>query len=338
MKNNRKLFMLWALVALLLAMIACGTEATPTKIGEVDMSQAQSETQSEQGATSKATSVPNRPERYQIGDIIQAGDLALVVLGWEKVQGDQFTQPEAGQEFIAVDLLLVNQGEKPKSVSSLLQMYLKDETGQKYEPDFEAQMAVGSAPEGEISPGERIRGKIGFQVPKEVGSLTFVYDVDVFGTGKVFVDLGEEPKKVDPPAALQGEGQMQVYQVGDQIQIGDLILTVNKVDYPTGDEFNKPEPGKKFVVIDLTLINQGSKAVQISSLLQMSLKDATGQVYEVDLSASVAGNGSAPDGEIAPGEKVRGQVGFQVPEDAQELMFVFDADVFGHGKVFVALP
>jgi hypothetical protein len=43
------------------------------------------------------------------------------------------------------------------------------------------------------------------------------------------------------------------------------------------------------------------------------------------------------DGEITPGEKLRGQVGFQIPEDAQGLTFVFDADVFGHGKVFVAL-
>ena len=339
MKSNRKIFIMFALVALVLAMLACGTEVKPTKVGEVASTPAQpGEKPTQQPSAPEPTSTPKTVQKYQIGDIVQAGDMVLVVLGWEKVEGNQFTKPEAGKEFIAVDLLLVNRGEEPVSVSSLLQMYLKDETGQKYEPDLEAQTVVGSAPEGEISPGERIRGKIGFQVPQDVGALTFVYDVDVFGTGKVFVDLGKEPKLVEPPAALEGEGETQLYQVGDQIQIGDLILTVNGVDYPAGDEFNKPEQGKKFVVVDVTLDNQGNEAIQISSLLQMSLKDATGQVYEVDLSASMAGNGSTPDGEIAPGEKLRGQVGFQVPEDAQGLVFVFDADVFGFGKVFVALP
>ena len=337
MKGKRKFLIMWALVSLLLAMLACGNEVTPTKVGEIAPTQAKT-------VTGTAPSQPQKPAatqtggKYKIGDIVKAGDLTVVVLGWEKVQGDQFTKPEKGKEFIAVDLLLLNQGTKAKNISSLLQMYLKDNTGQKYEPDLEAQTVVGSAPEGEISPGERIRGKIGFQVPKEVGALTFVYDVDVFGTGKIFVDLGKEPKVVPPPPSLAGEKQTQVYNVGDSVKVGDLVLTVNNVTYPKGDEFNKPKEGYRFVVVDLTIENQGSTSVQISSLLQMSLKDATGQIYDVDLSAVEASGGTTPDGEVAPKEKVRGQVGFQAPKDAKDLVFVFDADVFGHGKVFVKLP
>jgi hypothetical protein len=54
--------------------------------------------------------------------------------------------------------------------------------------------------------------------------------------------------------------------------------------------------------------------------------------------ASVASGNSSPDGEIAPGETVRGQIGFQVPATATGLTFVFDADVWGTGKASVALP
>jgi hypothetical protein len=50
------------------------------------------------------------------------------------------------------------------------------------------------------------------------------------------------------------------------------------------------------------------------------------------------GGVSSPEGEIGPGERLRGSVGSQVPADATGLMFVFDGDVFGVGKVFVALP
>ena len=69
----------------------------------------------------------------------------------------------------------------------------------------------------------------------------------------------------------------------------------------------------------------------------MSLRDSTGQKYDVDLMANVASGGSSPDGELVAGEKLRGQVGYQIPDDVTGLMFVFDADVFGAGKVFVEL-
>ena len=337
---------LWFLFIFILLALACGSEVTPTKVGEVSPQSPQAQPTKSHMEESSPTSTPLSPvasptmqrlQKFQIGDVIQAGDLLLVVLGWEKVEGDEFTKPEEGKEFIAVDLIIANQGSKPTSISTLLQMYLKDETGQKYDPDLMAQTVVGSAPEGEISPGEQIRGRVGFQIPKDIGPLIFVFDVDVFGTGKVFVDLGSKPGMVEPPANLVSQGQISVYKVGDQVQIGNLILTVNGVSYPKGDQFNKPKEGYKFVVVDLTIENTGTESVHISSLLQMSLKDETGQIYEVDLMASVAGGGNSPEGEIAPGEKLRGQVGFQVPEDVQELTFVFDADVWGYGKVFVSL-
>jgi hypothetical protein len=72
-------------------------------------------------------------------------------------------------------------------------------------------------------------------------------------------------------------------------------------------------------------------------MLQMTVKDWTGQGYGVDFGATSASDGTSPDGELAPGEKVRGQVGFQVPVGASGLVFVFDAGVWDYGKVFVAL-
>ena len=47
--------------------------------------------------------------------------------------------------------------------------------------------------------------------------------------------------------------------------------------------------------------------------------------------------GTTPEGEIAAGETIRGQVGYQVPETAGGFVFVFDADVWGLGKVFFEL-
>jgi hypothetical protein len=202
-----------------------------------------------------------------------------------------------------------------------------------------ASTAIGSASvDGELAPGEKVRGKVGFQIAENATGLQFVFDASVFGSGKVFVDLGTEPVTVEPPANIAGETSQQTYNVGDVFAMGTTNITVNEIQYPTGDDFNKPNAGFKFLVVDITIENISTTAINVSTLLQMSVKDASGQKFDVDFSTSMALGGSSPDGEIAPGEKLRGKVDFQVPGNATGLVFVFDADDWGSGKVFVALP
>jgi hypothetical protein len=302
--NNQKrnTILLSALTALLLVSLACGSSVSPTLVATsvppVDPGSQQQE---------QPTQVPTpvAQQNYKVGDVIAIGDNVFVVLGWENVPASDFSAPEAGKKFVAVELLIVNKSQSAMSISTLLQMSMKDDTSQKYDVDFMASTAVGGGSlDGELATGEKLSGTV----------------------------------KVEPPAELAGETAQQTYNVGNVIAMGTTNITVNEVLYPTGDEFNKPNAGFKFLVVDLTIENLSATAISVSSLLQMSVKDSSSQKYDVDLMASVASGGSSPEGEIAPGEKLRGQVGFQIPESAAGLVFVFDADVWGSGKVFVALP
>lgn len=67
----------------------------------------------------------------------------------------------------------------------------------------------------------------------------------------------------------------------------------------------------------------------------MKLKDSTNAQYDV----SIRGGGEPqfPDGELAPGDTVRGWIGFEVPTAASGLRFIFDAEVFGGGQISGAL-
>lgn len=337
-KNARLYVPALVLALLLLASLACGGTASPTLVATAPSGETPAPAATSAQPT-QAAPTPAGPQTYNVGDIISIGDSVLVVLGWEVVAGDQFSKPDAGNKFVAVDVLIVNQSKSSASISSLLQVSLKDETAQKYTVDLLATTAAkGGSIDGELAPGERVRGKIGFQVPENAQGLQFVFDADVFGAGKVFVNLGAEPIALEPPAEIAGETAQQTFNVGDTVEIGTLTLTVNEITYPAGDQFNKPSSGNKFLVVDLTIENKGTSAASISTLLQMWVKDSTGQKFTVDLMATTAAKGATPDGELAAGEKIRGQVGFQVPENATGLVFVFDGDVFGAGKVFVALP
>jgi hypothetical protein len=139
-----------------------------------------------------------------------------------------------------------------------------------------------------------------------------------------------------PTAAPQPTPSTQEFKIGDIINIKDFNLAVLGWEEPKGNEFAKPDEGKKFIAVELVIVNASKNSTSISSLAQMELKDSSGQKYAVDFLASTAAGSKAPEGEIAAGEKVRGKVGFAVPVDAKGLIFVFDASLFGSGKVLLA--
>lgn len=338
------------LLALVFASLACGSSpsTTPQLVNTQPAATAES-LDNEATPTTKPekpteavpadTATPEPPKEFKVGDAVKIGDSVLMVLGWSEVAGDQFSKPDEGNKFIAVDVLFVNTSNSSASISSMLQTSLKDETGQKYTIDFMATTATKKdAPDGELSAGERIRGTVGFQIPQDAKGLEFVFDASVFGTGKVFIQLGDAPNAVEPPTKIDGETEQTAFNVGEAVQVGNLYVTVNEVKPVKGDSFTKPPTGYQFLMVDVTIENTGSTAESISSLLQMWLKDPTGQRYKLDLSATVASKGTTPDGELAAGEKIKGQVAYAVPEGITGLLFVFDGEIFGAGKVSIALP
>lgn len=291
-----------------------------------------------------ATPAPVSPTRNSVGDIVHAGSLAFVVLGWDSPPGDRYNKPEEGQKFVAVDVLFVNQGNDSTSVSSLLQTNLRDSEGQEFQYDPVASIAAGAGnPDGEIGPGEQVRGTIGFQVPQDAGGLVFVFHDMVFGTGSASVELGAEPAAVPVPQGLIAETGQATLAVGDSIEIAGLTLTIDDIHAAPEFRSNKPDAGKQFMILDTTIENQGSEPVGMSSvlklyLLQMYLKDSTGQKHDLDLLASIGTAKDTPGSEIASGQKIGGQVAFQVPADVQGLVLVLDTGALGQGRILIALP
>lgn len=275
---------------------------------------------------------------FAVGDVISSGDTILTVLGWEDVPGNDFTTPEEGNKFISVEAIIVNQSEETISISTIIQMQLKDGLNQVYDVDFLASTVIDSGGlDGELAAGESVRGKVGFQVPVESSDLQLTYTAGLFDTSKVFINLGSGPISLEPPSEIAGASEQEIFNLGEVISIGDSSVVVLGWQEPELDDFTTPEEGKRFIEVEVIIVNQSNTSANISSLLQMTLKDDLSQTYDVDFAAATLSKTGGVDGELVAGERVRGPVGFQVPIDATGLLFVFDADVFGFGKVNVAL-
>ncbi len=317
------------LIILALFLTGCQIEKQPTKIGDIGVGD-----QDPSGDTLQTA----QEVIYEVGDIVSINDAVLVILGWDQPPGGDFNPPDEGKKYLVVDLMIANQGERSFNSSPVFQMTLKDPSGQKYNINGKANIASGSnTPNGEVNPGEVIRGKVGFHVPEDLTNFIFVYEANLMGIGEVSVNLGGTPIAMDPPSDLNLAHRQEIFSVGEQIEISGLVIQVLGVSYPSGTDFVKPKEDYKFVSVDVQVENQGESVQEITSIVQMYLKDNTGEKYTFHLGAQSIIDSGLPDDELQPGERIRGQIGFQVPTDAEGLIFVFDAEIFGFGKVFISL-
>lgn len=121
------------------------------------------------------------------------------------------------------------------------------------------------------------------------------------------------------------------FKVGDQVKVGDTyIVTVNSVTTSNGDDFSKPKSGNTFLIVDVSIKNVSSKEQNLSSLLQFTLKDSSGQKYD----ETILTGATAPDGKLAAGDVVKGQLPYEVPTAQHGFTLAFEADIISSGQTF----
>jgi hypothetical protein len=254
------------------------------------------------------------------------------------VPGTTIIRPEPGKRFIRIDLMLVNNSGRPLAVAPALSMSLRDSTNQKYTPSLRALAVSGkSAPSGEIAAGERLLGSLGFEINQAASGLIFIYDPGMLSSGKFRVKLGPRSGSYSAPGPFAGETAPLVHQEGDDVSVGNLLVNVARAQFIPGKPHNQPASGNRSLMVDVSIENRGTNPITFSSMLQVSVKDQAGQKYSPNLLATAAGGGTPPDGELSEGERMHGQIGFEVPDYAQGLELVLDGDIRGFGKVYISL-
>lgn len=145
-----------------------------------------------------------------------------------------------------------------------------------------------------------------------------------------------KPEKVDSETSQQKETktETETYKIGDSVKAGNLIFTVNSTRTDEGSDFIKPKDGHIYHIVDVTVENAGDKSETVSSLMMFKLLDSDGYNYSVTFGPETKGS---VDGEISPGRKIRGELVFEIPEEATGLELQIDPTVFGSGQIIVNL-
>jgi hypothetical protein len=118
-----------------------------------------------------------------------------------------------------------------------------------------------------------------------------------------------------------------VGKVGDRVEANGVALTVVKVEKATQiSDFQKAEEGKTFVIAEVLIENVSTDTAPYNPLY-FKVKDSEG--FEEN-SSLMTGDGALKSGELAKGEKARGNVAFQVKAEAAGLVMEYKPLVVGN--------
>ncbi|MHB7979322.1 DUF4352 domain-containing protein [Clostridium sporogenes] len=191
MKNKKvkkpfyKKWWFWILILIVGIGIGAGAGAIidePQKVGQTS-----AKVQDKSTETSTET---NKSKVFKIGDVVKLKDFKVTVNKLYKVKGDELSQPQPGNEFIAVDCSVENISNEQQAVSSVMMFKVVDKDGRECEESIGGLTAAKAGQmDGEIGPGRKITGVYVVEVPKGTTGLELEFNGSLLLGGQVVVKL-----------------------------------------------------------------------------------------------------------------------------------------------------
>lgn len=142
----------------------------------------------------------------------------------------------------------------------------------------------------------------------------------------------------DPASATAPAAQVELkseYAVGEIIAIEDMEMTVvSAQDFAAPNEYEVPEEGKVYLIVNITLENKGDAAADFNAF-NYKIQDANGVQTDTAFVTSVPNEMGS--GSLAPGGKLNSNIVFEVPVDKVALKLVMVPNMFLDQQILVKL-
>lgn len=139
----------------------------------------------------------------------------------------------------------------------------------------------------------------------------------------------EQQEQNEPPQLNISE--KDIFGMMETAEMNDVQVTMTNYSESSGSEWNKPTDGNVFVLVEFEIVNNSDSDLSISSMLSF---EAYADDYAANLSlgALMENEQNQLDGTIAPGKRMKGWIGYEVPSEWQNLEIHFTSDVWTNNK------
>lgn len=123
-----------------------------------------------------------------------------------------------------------------------------------------------------------------------------------------------------------------IFKLGETAELDGTQVTLTKYKESKGSQYNKPSKGNVFMLVEFEITNNSDSEISVSSVLCF---DAYADGYSINesLSALLEKDGANQlDGSIAPGKKMKGMIGYEVPKKWNKVEIHYTDDAWSNNQ------
>lgn len=126
----------------------------------------------------------------------------------------------------------------------------------------------------------------------------------------------EDTEETEPAQEEQEETQkLKTYEIGDIIDVGDLVIEINSIRTAEKEEWDMLEEGYIYLFVDISIENTGNQEAYIDTFMNFRLVDKNGRNYKFAWIESAKGS---VEGTLGAGRKIAGELSYGIPNDIKE--------------------
>lgn len=126
-----------------------------------------------------------------------------------------------------------------------------------------------------------------------------------------------------------------IYSIGEEVKLNDNVLIVNKAEKSNGTDFDKPQDGKEFVIVNVTIKNGGKDEITYNPY-DFEMANSQGQITDQAFT-TVNTDTALQSGKLSTGGTVTGTIAFEQPTGDTGLVLKYKANMFSNNEVKIKI-
>ena len=167
------------IVVIFLAVAFGGGDDKPKKVENNTTTTQQGENDNDKKADTQETK-----DIFTVGETAEMNDVQVTLLNYSESKGSEYNKPSDGNVFLMAGFEIVNNSDSEMNVSSMLSF-------EAYADDYALNYSLGAITEnndtqldGTIAAGKKMKGYIGYEVPKDWSTVEIHFTDDVWSDNK----------------------------------------------------------------------------------------------------------------------------------------------------------
>ena len=178
-----KWIIIGVIVVILLAALFGGGD---DKLKKVENSKVESTQQDEKKSEEPKTDVNTEEVKdiFEVGETAELNDVQVTLLSYKESKGSEYNKPSDGNVFLMAEFEIVNNSDSEMNVSSVMSF-------EAYADDYSLIYSFGALMDNEdrqmdgtIAAGKKMKGYIGYEVPKDWSTVEIHFTDDVWSNNK----------------------------------------------------------------------------------------------------------------------------------------------------------